>query len=192
MNWYIGGLKKYAVFEGRARRQEYWMYTLFNSLVFLVLYLPAVIIPAATQRTDLLFLLALPVLYGLAVFMPSLAMLVRRFHDQDKSGLFALLALIPYANGIILIIFGCIDGTPGPNRFGPSPKGLNQAYGQQPYGQPAYAPQPGYGQQPYGAPQQPYQQQPPQYGQPQQPQAPQYQRPHQPGYGQPPQPPQQY
>jgi uncharacterized membrane protein YhaH (DUF805 family) len=212
MNWYIGGLKQYAKFEGRARRKEYWMYTLFNSIVFLVLYLPAVIIPGVTQNTDLLFLLALPALYGLAVFTPSLAMLVRRFHDQDKSGLFALLMLIPYANGVLMIIFGCIDGTPGPNRFGPNPKDPNQAYGQQPFGQP------GYGQQPYGAPQQPYQQpqapqyqqqQPPQqYGQPQQPgygqppqqpgygqpsQPPQqYQQPQQPGYGQPPQPPQQY
>ena len=210
MNWYIGGLKQYAVFEGRARRKEYWMYTLFNSIIALVLYLPAVIIPAVTQRTDLLFLLAFPAAYGLAVFLPSLAMLVRRFHDQDKSGLFALFALIPYANGILIIIFGCIDGTPGPNRFGPSPKGLNQVPGQQPFGQPGYGPQPGYGQQPYGAPQQqPYQQpqapqyqQPPQqYGQPQQPgygqpqQQPGYgqpQPPQQPGYGQPPQPPQQY
>lgn len=208
MNWYIGGLKQYAVFEGRARRKEYWMYTLFNSIILLVLYLPAVIIPAATQNTDLLFLLALPILYVLAVFLPSLGMLIRRLHDTNRSGWWYFIALVP-GGGIVILVFACMEGTPGPNQFGPNPKDPNQVYGQQPFGQPGYG-QPGYGQQPYGAPQQqPYQQpqapqyqQPPQqYGQPQQPgygqpqQQPGYgqpQPPQQPGYGQPPQPPQQY
>jgi uncharacterized membrane protein YhaH (DUF805 family) len=215
MSWYIGVLKKYATFEGRARRKEYWMFQLFNALAIFALYVVsgglafALDMPAVTA--------VLPVLYTLGVIVPSIAVAVRRFHDQDKSGVWYLLALIPSVGGIILIVFMCLEGTPGPNQYGPSPKDPNQqGYGQQPFGQPAYGQQPGYGQQQYGAPQQPYQQQPqapqyqqpqqpgyppqpqqPGYGQPQQPgypqpQQPGYGQPQQPGYGQPPQPPQQY
>jgi uncharacterized membrane protein YhaH (DUF805 family) len=195
MSWYIGVLKKYADFNGRARRKEYWMYQLFNVLVLLVLYIPSILIAVATEIPALASLL--PLLYILGVLLPTIAVSVRRFHDQDKSGWWYLLALIPSVGSIILIVFMCLEGTPGPNQYGPNPKDPNQAYGQQPFGQP------GYGQQPYGAPQQqPYQQpqapqyqQPPQqYGQPQQPgygQPPQQQQ-QQPGYGQPPQPPQRY
>jgi uncharacterized membrane protein YhaH (DUF805 family) len=49
--------------------------------------------------------------------------MVRRFHDQDKSGWFVLLNLIPYIGGIIVLVFMCLEGTRGPNRFGPDPKG---------------------------------------------------------------------
>jgi uncharacterized membrane protein YhaH (DUF805 family) len=190
MSWYIGVLKKYAVFEGRARRKEYWMYQLFNVLVMLLLYLPSALIAVAADTPALASLL--PALYLLGVLLPTIAVAVRRFHDQDKSGWWYLLALIPSVGGIILLVFMCLDGTPGPNKYGPNPKDPHQAYGQQPFGQP------GYGQQPYGAPQQPYQQQAPQYQQPPQqygpPQQvpPQYGQPQQPGYGQPPQPPQRY
>jgi uncharacterized membrane protein YhaH (DUF805 family) len=190
MSWYIGVLKKYAGFSGRARRKEYWMYQLFNMLAVLVLFIPSALIGVAADTPALSSLL--PTVYMLAVLVPTIAVAVRRFHDQDKSGWWYLLALIPSVGGIILIVFMCLEGTPGPNQYGPNPKDPNQAYGQQQYGQP------GYGQQPYQQPQAPqYQQQP--YGQPQQ--APQqYGQPQQPGYGQPPQqpgygqpqPPQQY
>ena len=61
-------------------------------------------------------------LYSLAVFIPNLAVIVRRLHDQDKSGWWILIALIPLIGGIWLFILYLIDGTPGPNRFGPDPK----------------------------------------------------------------------
>jgi len=191
MSWYTGVLKKYAVFEGRARRKEYWMFQLFNMLAILILFIPSAALAFAIDIPGLSSLL--PVIYVLAVLVPTIAVAVRRFHDQDRSGLFYLLALIPSVGGIIVLVFMCLEGTPGPNQYGPNPKDPNQAYGQQAYGQQPYgAPQQ------YGQPQAPqYQQPPPQYGQqtPQygQPQAPQqYGQPQQPGYGQPPQPPQQY
>ena len=53
--------------------------------------------------------------------MPAIAVQVRRFHDQDKSGWFVLLGLIPYVGGLIVLVFMCLPGTPGPNRFGPRP-----------------------------------------------------------------------
>ncbi|HZG46474.1 MAG TPA: DUF805 domain-containing protein, partial [Allosphingosinicella sp.] len=68
-------------------------------------------------------LLGLATLWGLLVFIPNLAVTIRRLHDQDKSGWFVLLALIPLVGPIILLVFYCIEGTRGPNRFGPDPKG---------------------------------------------------------------------
>lgn len=56
------------------------------------------------------------------MFIPGLAVQVRRFHDQDKSGWFILLGFIPYIGGLILFVFMCLEGTRGPNRFGPDPK----------------------------------------------------------------------
>lgn len=66
--------------------------------------------------------LGLFALYALAIFIPSLAVQVRRFHDQDKSGWFVLLGFIPYVGGIIVLVFMCLEGTKGKNRFGDDPK----------------------------------------------------------------------
>jgi uncharacterized membrane protein YhaH (DUF805 family) len=67
-------------------------------------------------------MIALFGLYALAIFIPSLAVQVRRFHDQDKSGWFVLLGFIPYVGGLIVLVFMCLDGTKGKNRFGEDPK----------------------------------------------------------------------
>jgi uncharacterized membrane protein YhaH (DUF805 family) len=61
-------------------------------------------------------------LYALAVLIPSIAVTVRRLHDTDRSGWWILLGLIPLVGTIILLVFVCLDGTPGPNRFGTNPK----------------------------------------------------------------------
>ena len=58
----------------------------------------------------------------LALLVPSIAVQVRRFHDQDRSGWMVLIGLIPYVGGIIVLVFMCLEGTRGPNRFGPDPK----------------------------------------------------------------------
>ena len=58
----------------------------------------------------------------LAVFVPGLAVTVRRFHDQDKSGWLALLGLVPYVGGIVVLVFMCLEGTKGENRYGLDPK----------------------------------------------------------------------
>jgi uncharacterized membrane protein YhaH (DUF805 family) len=70
-------------------------------------------------------MLALGILFALATFIPNLAVTIRRFHDQDKSGFFYFLAFIPFVGGIILLVFMCLEGTRGPNRFGPDPKGAD-------------------------------------------------------------------
>jgi uncharacterized membrane protein YhaH (DUF805 family) len=58
----------------------------------------------------------------LGCLIPSIAVQVRRFHDQDKSGWFVLLNFIPSIGGIIVLVFMCLEGTRGPNRYGPDPK----------------------------------------------------------------------
>lgn len=64
---------------------------------------------------------------ALAAFIPAIACQVRRFHDQDKPGWYLLLGLIPFVGGIIVLVFMCLEGTRGPNQFGPDPKGNDVA-----------------------------------------------------------------
>ena len=113
MSWYLEVLKKYAVFEGRARRKEFWMFILFNFIFTIV----AAILDGIIGSPGIIYLL-----YCLAVLLPSLAVSVRRLHDIDKSGWWLLIGFVPLIGGIVLIVFYVMDSTPGENRFGPSPK----------------------------------------------------------------------
>lgn len=125
MEWMLMPLKRYADFSGRSRRKEYWMYSLFQAVIYLVLgVIAGVGMAMGTQgEPGILFTLAvgLIVLAALAMMVPTLAVTVRRFHDQDKSGWFVLLSLIPWIGSIILLVFMCLSGTEGDNRFGPDP-----------------------------------------------------------------------
>lgn len=104
MNYYIEAFKKYAVFEGRATRKEYWMFVLFNLIINIGLSM------IESRGNNLL-----SSLYGLVVFLPSLAVGIRRLHDVDRRGWFIL---IPIYNLILL----CTQGTKGANRFGSDPR----------------------------------------------------------------------
>ncbi|SEN19935.1 DUF805 domain-containing protein [Actinacidiphila rubida] len=112
MRWYIDVLKKYAVFSGRARRKEYWQYTLFTCIALVVL-----LIVGAVVHTMIPYFL-----YLIAVIVPTLAVGVRRLHDTGKSGWFILLGLIPAVGSIILLVFTCTAGDRGVNAYGPDPK----------------------------------------------------------------------
>ncbi len=117
MNWYLEVLKKYAVFNGRARRQEYWMFVLVNVIVALVLTF-------IDSQIGLLGESGYGVLsgiYSLAILVPSIAVSVRRLHDTDRSGLWYLIAFIPFG-GFALLYFCVQDGNGGTNQFGASPK----------------------------------------------------------------------
>lgn len=143
-------LRQYATFSGRARRSEYWWFALFHvAAVFAGSMVDAML--GVSPETGLFGTLAL-----LALILPNLAVTARRLHDTGRSGWWMLIAFVPLAGGIAMLVFTLSDSTPGPNQYGPSPK--------YPQAQPGYYPQamPGQqpGQQPYG---QPYG-----YGQPQQ------------------------
>jgi len=107
--WKLVVLERYALFQGRAGRPEFWWFTLANVIVAVILN----VLAAATS----LFLVVY-VIYALALIVPSLAVAVRRLHDTDKSGWWILISLVPFVGGIILIVFLCLAGTPGPNRYG--------------------------------------------------------------------------
>ena len=114
MNWYLGCWRKYAEFSGRARRQEFWMFVLFNFLATFV----AGFLDGLLGTGGVLY-----GLYYLAVLIPSFAVSVRRLHDTDHSGWWIFINLIPLIGFIILLVFLCSDSKPGSNRFGANPKG---------------------------------------------------------------------
>lgn len=117
---------KYAQFDGRARRKEYWYFALTSFIIYLILYIPA-IIGLIIESSLLTYLgMTLYVVFALAIFIPSLAVLVRRLHDTEKSGWFILISLIPFVGGIILIVFLFTEGTKGPNKYGEDPKAQNE------------------------------------------------------------------
>jgi uncharacterized membrane protein YhaH (DUF805 family) len=129
-------LRKYASFSGRARRREYWLWQLFLVLFSLLLTglllatLPAgwdmaepdaMVLMAETGGATSLVALLIAVA-SLALILPTLAVSVRRLHDRDMSGWWILIGLTA-VGGLVLLIFYLLDGTPGPNRHGPDPKG---------------------------------------------------------------------
>jgi uncharacterized membrane protein YhaH (DUF805 family) len=119
-------IRKYADFQGRARRSEYWSFVLMIfgieivlAVVFNVLgggmgggFSPAALIVGCIYFLGLLYL-----------FVPSIALAFRRLHDTDRSAWWLLVALIPVLGALALLVFYLLDGTPGPNRFGQDPKG---------------------------------------------------------------------
>ncbi len=119
MNWYLAALKKYAVFSGRARRMEYWMFALFNFIISIALYVIDGLITGFSLETHSSIL---QTIYGLAVLLPSLAVGVRRLHDTGRSGWWLLIALVPIIGVIVIIIFTVQDSQPGANQYGPNPK----------------------------------------------------------------------
>jgi uncharacterized membrane protein YhaH (DUF805 family) len=123
MNYYLTVLKKYAVFNGRARRSEYWWFILINFIAVLVLGFASSLLSLEVGASDTSA--GFPILalvYDLAVLIPSIAVGVRRLHDTGRSGWWLLIALIPFIGAIVLIVFFVLDSTPGPNKYGPNPK----------------------------------------------------------------------
>ena len=117
MNWYLEALKKYAVFSGRARRMEYWMFGLFYLIFAIVLGIIDSILGIGWEGGGLLSSLFL-----LAMVIPSIAVTFRRLHDTDHSGWWLLIGLVPLVGTIILFIFMIQDGQSGENQYGPNPK----------------------------------------------------------------------
>ena len=119
MSWYLEALKKYAVFSGRSRRMEYWYFVLFNLVVYIVFSLIDALLGTfnIVQGVGLL-----SGIYSLAVLIPTLAVMVRRLHDIDRTGWWILINLIPLVGTIVLLVFALTPGTPGSNRYGPDPK----------------------------------------------------------------------
>jgi uncharacterized membrane protein YhaH (DUF805 family) len=143
MNWMFLPLKRYADFQGRSRRKEYWMFFLLMLIIGFVIGVvagataPSVPLgpdgyadPEAAAAATMAIYSSPAFMIGgliwLALLIPSIAVTVRRLHDQDKSGWLVLLAFIPFVGGLILLVFMLLEGTRGPNRFGPDPKEVGE------------------------------------------------------------------
>lgn len=123
MKWYLTVLRKYADFSGRARRMEYWMFTLINFLIGVVLSFIDMALGSKVGALEGYGIISL--VYFLAVFIPGLAVTVRRLHDIGKSGWFFLIVFIPLIGFIWLLVLLFTEGTRGPNKYGEDPKGLD-------------------------------------------------------------------
>jgi uncharacterized membrane protein YhaH (DUF805 family) len=143
MEYYIGPLKKYAVFTGRAGRKEYWVFALVS---FIISFFLGVIDVVTGSYNEELGMGLLSGIYALAVLVPHLAVSVRRLHDTNRSGWWLgcmlgcmlVLALIPEeivsltiiglilfsGSGLVILIFSVRDSQPGDNQYGENPKGI--------------------------------------------------------------------
>ncbi|MDB5679233.1 DUF805 domain-containing protein [Sphingomonas bacterium] len=166
MEWMFMPLKRYAEFSGRSRRMEFWMYQLGVWLLWMALWVVMMVIGFGTASAardpaagmvgmfaSLGIFMVVFAIVALGLFIPSLAVAVRRLHDTDRSGWWLLAPIAPYiltiliavmaassqssalagiamivnlgtlVAGIVLLVFYCLPGTPGPNKYGPDPLG---------------------------------------------------------------------
>lgn len=123
MEWATLPFKKFADFNGRSRRKEYWSFV----LLYIVCLVAAVIVEGVLGMSGAVggFYGPLSVLLILVFFVPALAVSVRRLHDTERSGWWVLISFIPFIGGLVLLVFTVLEGTRGPNRFGPDPKGFD-------------------------------------------------------------------
>ncbi|WP_339663162.1 DUF805 domain-containing protein [uncultured Polaribacter sp.] len=117
MNWYVKVITQYFDFSGRARRKEYWMFTLFS---FLISWLLAILdIASGTTIFSII-----STIYSVLIFIPSLAVFVRRLHDGGYTGWYFLLFFLPIIGWIWLLVLLCMESEPKQNKWGENPKGI--------------------------------------------------------------------
>ncbi|UYZ57965.1 DUF805 domain-containing protein [Hymenobacter latericus] len=123
MQYFLHALKNYATFSGRARRKEYWMFTLFNLIFGVSAMMLDNLLGTAVEGIGYGMIYGL---YTLGMLIPGLAVAVRRLHDVNKSGWFLLIAFVPLIGAIWLLVLMCTEGTRGENPYGADPKAENQ------------------------------------------------------------------
>ena len=116
MNWYLEVLQKYAQFNGRARRMEYWMFMLFNAIIIVAFAGLSAFLDEGAEIPIIVF-----IGYCLGITIPSLAVSCRRLHDTGRSGWWLLLTIVPFG-GIVLLVFYLLPGESEDNAYGPNPK----------------------------------------------------------------------
>ena len=115
MDWFKKGLRNYANFSGRARRKEYWYFVLVQmGLVIIAMILDAIIF---NSETGLFYIVV-----ALGLFLPGLAVTIRRLHDTSRSGWWFLISILPLIGSIILLVFLASDTKLETNQWGPPAK----------------------------------------------------------------------
>jgi len=131
--YFVDTLKnRYAKFDGRARRSEYWYFQLFYMIFLIGILFVSILMVGGIERLDegngfALLPFSLLIIFFLGMFIPSLALSVRRLHDTGKSGWWLLLSIIPLVSSIgwiVLLVFYCLEGEHRSNIYGPNPKAL--------------------------------------------------------------------
>ncbi|WP_240136940.1 DUF805 domain-containing protein [Streptomyces sp. MUM 178J] len=117
MDWYLAVLKNYAGFGGRARRKEYWMFTLFNIIAVVLLAIIGALIESMVPY----------VLYYIAILVPMIAVTVRRLHDTGRSAWWLLMYFVPLVGAIVMLVFMATEGQAAENKYGPNPKFVSAA-----------------------------------------------------------------
>lgn len=128
-------------FRGRARRREFWLFVLFAIVAGMIAASADFTLGLSWfESYDRLWSFGrifpvhmmwggpFSILTSLFLIVPSLAVTVRRLHDSDRSGAWVFLNLIPFIGGIVLLLFMILDGTPGPNSYGPDPRRRLERY----------------------------------------------------------------
>ncbi|MET2900705.1 DUF805 domain-containing protein [Vibrio rotiferianus] len=118
-DWYYKVVLNYTNFNGRARRQEYWYFTLVNVLINLVMGIIDRVIGSVMQMENFGFF---GVIYALFIMIPSIAVTVRRLHDSGRTGWWALIAFVPIIGILVLLYFLIQDSEEGSNQYGVNPK----------------------------------------------------------------------
>lgn len=129
MEWYLKVMRdNYANFKGRARRKEYWMYTLIFTVLLIALMTIMFSVLSFSDETGIesgpgvYLTVILVIVFLFAHFIPSIALTVRRLHDTGKSGWWYLIVFVPYLGNFVIFIFTLIDGDRGDNKYGSNPK----------------------------------------------------------------------
>jgi uncharacterized membrane protein YhaH (DUF805 family) len=119
----LGTLRRFSVFSGRASVAEYWWFALFQVLIWAPLLLTANILGGRVSETVGALLLGMSLVLlvaALSLFVPALAVTVRRLHDTERTGWWALLLLIPLV-AVVVFFFMLLPGSDTRNSYGPAP-----------------------------------------------------------------------
>lgn len=127
MQWYLKVIQNYTNFSGRARRREYWMFSLFNFIIGFALGFIAGLIQGPQEVESFGIVDGIALLYGSFIFLPGLAVSIRRLHDTGRSGWWVLIAIIP-GGAFLLIYYFVQDSQAGENKYGTNPKEDVAAY----------------------------------------------------------------
>jgi uncharacterized membrane protein YhaH (DUF805 family) len=123
--WFWEALTKYADFSGRARRKEYWSFTLVYAVIYIALEFASGF-PQGFRRSGppgLTIATVIVFAYSILTLLPSLGVAVRRLHDVDKSGWYMLWYLLPFVGWIVVLVALVAEGQRWANQYGPDPKG---------------------------------------------------------------------
>ena len=121
INYYLDPLKNCITLSGRATRKQYWLFLLFNYLIFAGISFLSVFVFEMLLKMGWLFSVLISLLYLILTAVATITIGVRRLHDSGRSGLWILINLVPYIGGVVFLILTVLPSEPKDNRYGEYP-----------------------------------------------------------------------